>query len=260
MIKVWEQLDWLIAAVSERTDGNMRISPETLGEERQERERRRLTFLSGIGLAPPLFTPYVVHQGQVGVVSGLRREDLKRIAKESAEFPGGQQNVYIQDVDALISADRGVALGITFADCAPVFVADRKKRAIGIAHAGWRGLTQGIIENTVASMKGALGSEPGDLLAHVGPCIGPCHFEVGREVFRLFPPEVRHRLLFRYFVDLPGACRNTLLFAGLPPDQVSMDPSCTFCEREKYFSFRRDKPGENVEAMLAVIGIIEHGT
>ena len=83
--------------------------------------------------------------------------------------------------DAAVTRERGVVCGVLTADCLPVLFADRRSKAVGVAHAGWRGLRAGVLEATIAALRG-LGSGPDDLVAWLGPAIGPSRFEVGADV------------------------------------------------------------------------------
>ncbi|TAL19639.1 laccase domain-containing protein [Patescibacteria group bacterium] len=253
-MRVFSDISWLRAALSERADGNLRIGPDTPAAEKEKRESGRRTFLIQAGISGSLFTPFLTHSNRAGVVSDLPRPDLSKQSERAESFSATAQHYYIQDADALITSAKGAAIGVTVADCAPVFLADEKKKAIGAVHAGWRGLTTGILENTIAALEQAFGSAPADLRAWIGPCIGLCHFEVGGEVFEIFPPEVRRRTAAGLFVDLPLACRNALIFSGLLPEKITIDGNCTYCARDRFFSWRRDKP-EDIQAMLAALAI-----
>ena len=151
------------------------------------------------------------------------------------------------DVDAAGPADgcvtrrRGRVCAILTADCLPVLLASATGDRVGAAHAGWRGLAAGVIEATVA----ALGCPPGDLLAWLGPAIGPGRFEVGAEVRdalldrdpgaeAAFEPSPRGR----YLADLYLLARRRLNRAGVA--RVYGGGECTHASAEQYFSHRRD--------------------
>ncbi len=160
--------------------------------------------------------------------------------------------------DGLITDDAGVLLGIQTADCLPILIVDRGRRAVGAFHAGWRGTYKRIAERGVAAMVAEFGSDPSDLTAAIGPGIGRCCFAVGREVRDLFVAAFPYAdQLFlegqTLNLDLVEANRRQLLRAGLRPDAVCVLNECTSCNVNRFFSYRaeRGKTGR----MLSVIGI-----
>lgn len=143
--------------------------------------------------------------------------------------------------DALITAEAGIWLAVRTADCVPILLADPVRRVVGAVHAGWRGTVAEIARLTVERMGREFGSLPGDLVAAVGPSIGPCCFEVGPEVPL---PVVGRR------ADLWRANREQLAGAGVGTIWVA--ERCTVCEPEVFFSYRR---GKDTGRMVAGIGI-----
>jgi len=147
-------------------------------------------------------------------------------------------------VDAMVTDRPGIALGVLTADCAPVLLADRARRVIGAAHAGWRGALAGVLEAAVAGMA-ALGSAPGDIVAAVGPCIGQGSYQVGaefRDAFaaadpandRYFTAAVREG---HHMFDLPGHVADRLAALGLA--EVAAVAPDTCADAERFFSYRR---------------------
>lgn len=133
---------------------------------------------------------------------------------------------------------------ILTADCLPVLFADSLGQMVGAAHAGWRGLAGGVLENTVAAMRDA-GAD--DIVAWLGPAIGPAHFEVGddvRDVFVNSDPVCAEAFVARpgiagkYFADLYALARRRLSRIGVA--QVGGGDRCTFSEKRDFYSFRRD--------------------
>jgi YfiH family protein len=127
------------------------------------------------------------------------------------------------------------------ADCLPVLLAARDGSAVGAAHAGWRGLAAGVLESTVR----AIALPPGDLVAWLGPSIGAQHFEVGADVREAFVAQdtgaaeaFRPGRAERWWCDLPWLARRRLAACGV--EAVAADGSCTFADRERFFSYRRD--------------------
>ncbi len=146
--------------------------------------------------------------------------------------------------DAAITTDAGLACAIQVADCLPVLFAAPAGRGVGAAHAGWRGLYAGVLEATVAALCDAAACAPSELLAWLGPCIGPRQFEVGADVHQAFgggpcfQPRPRPDGAMRWLADLPGLARARLGAAGLR--QVSGAAWCTVEDESRFFSFRRD--------------------
>jgi len=148
--------------------------------------------------------------------------------------------------DALISQERGVALLLRFADCLPLMLYDPQRGAIGLVHAGWRGCLAGVLSCTIRAMEHTFGCAPADLLACLGPAIGPCCYRVGEEVIT----RVRDvfggsdRLLLAQtdgscHFDLPGAVRLQLLDAGV--HHIEASGICTCCRTNEFYSHRAEK-------------------
>ncbi len=153
--------------------------------------------------------------------------------------------------DAAVASGAGRACVIMVADCLPVLFASRDGRRIGAAHAGWRGLAAGVLEKTVA----ALEVRAAGLTAWLGPAISREHFEVGGEVRDAFmahdagaaadfTPNARGR----WQADLAGLARRRL--AALGVTDVHGGEWCTFADRERFFSHRRDGKGGRMAALI----------
>jgi purine-nucleoside/S-methyl-5'-thioadenosine phosphorylase / adenosine deaminase len=148
--------------------------------------------------------------------------------------------------DAAVTRQPGRVCAILTADCLPVLLASEAGDRVGAAHAGWRGLAAGVIEATVS----ALGERPGELLAWLGPAIGPRHFEVGAEVREeflrragagdtelddaAFVPNARGR----YTADLYALARRRLRRLGV--ERIYGGGECTYADDARYYSHRRD--------------------
>jgi YfiH family protein len=146
--------------------------------------------------------------------------------------------------DAMVTDVAGMALGVLTADCTPVLFADRQKRVVGAAHAGWKGALGGVIEATVAAMEG-LGAARGRIAAVIGPTISQASYEVGPEFHarfvaadeshgRFFAPSARAGH-FRF--DLPGLVRMQLEQAELAA--IEDMGLCTYGDEQSFFSYRR---------------------
>jgi YfiH family protein len=152
--------------------------------------------------------------------------------------------VWREEADALVTGERGAALGVGTADCVPVLLADPEARVVGAAHAGWRGIVGGVLPGVVEALV-ALGASPSRLRVAVGPCIGPCCYEVGEEVaeqFEAVAGAVRHAANApKPHLDLLTAVSAKLAEAGLPAEAVSVPEGlCTRCQDDLFFSYRRD--------------------
>jgi hypothetical protein len=151
--------------------------------------------------------------------------------------------------DAAVTCQPGRVLGILTADCLPVVIADTEARALGVAHAGWRGLAGGVLENTVAALQARL-PESAVLRAWVGPGIGARVFEVGDEVRQVFTKDdaAATRFFARYgatdaapvkwLANLPGLAALRLKAAGVVDTELC--GHCTYEEPELFYSYRRE--------------------
>jgi YfiH family protein len=140
---------------------------------------------------------------------------------------------------------------IMVADCLPVLFTSRDGQTIAAAHAGWRGLASGVIENTVR----AISVRPSELLAWLGPAILSEHFEVGDEVREAFVrADKEAESLFspnshgRWQADLPGLARRRLTALGV--SEVSGGQWCTFADRNRFYSHRRDGKVGRLAALI----------
>lgn len=163
----------------------------------------------------------------------------------------------VPGVDALATGDAGSLLLLCFADCVPVFLADRRQGAVALAHAGWRGSLAGVVEAAVAEM-GRLGVEPAALVAALGPCIKPCCYEVSPELAQRFtarfgPGVARRSRRGAPSIDLAEANRRALEASGVPGASIYVEPECTACRTDRYFSHRAE--GGATGRMAAVIGL-----
>lgn len=148
--------------------------------------------------------------------------------------------------DGLITNEPGCGLTMNFADCAPIFLYDPERKAIGLGHAGWQGAVKDLPGALVRAMQEAFGSRPEKLLATVGPCIGPCCYEVGKEVIEAAAgrfPDAASLLIDnggpRPHFDLPQANRQNLRAAGVR--QIELANLCTACRTDLFFSHRAEK-------------------
>ncbi|MBZ5673962.1 MAG: peptidoglycan editing factor PgeF [Acidobacteriia bacterium] len=137
--------------------------------------------------------------------------------------------------DALLTRTPGIAVSVRTADCFPILLVDRDTRAVAAVHAGWRGTAAGILATTLARMRSEFGTEPGNVLAAIGPGIGQCCYEVGLEVARQFGMAQAGKL------DLAVENRDQLVAAGVQPTGIELVGGCTFCHPAQFYSWRRDR-------------------
>jgi len=161
----------------------------------------------------------------------------------------------IPDTDALITDKKEILLGILSADCLPILLFDPKKEVIAAIHAGWVGTHKRIAPKTVLKMAEYFGSNPKDIIAQFAPCIAPCCYEVGAEFeerFRSYKGALIRRE-GKLFLDLPLVNKLQLKEAGVLEENISLSNTCTACENERFFSYRKE--GGCSGRMLTFIGM-----
>jgi polyphenol oxidase len=161
-----------------------------------------------------------------------------------------QPDITLARADASVTTVPGLACTVLVADCLPVLLCSDDGAAVAAAHAGWRGLAGGVLDNTVAALCAAADCTPDRLQAWLGPCIGPRAFEVGADVLAAFgaDPSAPDALRFvprpradgsrRWLANLPLLARDRLARAGV--QRVSGGGWCTVEETSRFFSFRRE--------------------
>jgi YfiH family protein len=149
------------------------------------------------------------------------------------------------DGDGLIACQTGLIVGVRTADCVPILIADARTRAVAAVHAGWRGSAERITACAVNELTARYGSRAQDLYAAIGPAIGGCCYEVGPEVALRFGTSSSR-------IDLAAINERQLADAGV--SDIWKACECTYCEADRYCSFRREK--ENAGRMLSFIGSI----
>ena len=179
------------------------------------------------------------------------------------------------DADILVSDDPGIAVAVRAADCVPLLLADARTGVVAAVHAGWRGTAAGAATAAVDALSREFGSTPGDLIAAIGPSIGPCCYEVGSDLVDAFAAagHARH-LIHRWFVspparrdaarcglqpqtrpslrlDVAGANRDQLILAGVPDEHIYACGLCTAMHLDVLTSFRAEK--EKAGRLAAVI-------
>jgi polyphenol oxidase len=269
-------LPWLIHGFSTRPGGFSKVyggKSLNLGFTREDSQRavkqNRTAFLRQLGAIRkgqewPLVSQRQIHSDLIHCVSDLPSPGLTG--------------------DGLITQTPGLLLAILTADCLPVILADPKRRAIGVFHAGWRGTVKRIVEKGVGEMQRCFGTRPRDIRAAIGPGVHGCCYAVGPEVRTQFesqfeygsklfreveesdPVREKYPMLFltarapghselpkKIFLDLAEANRRQLLAAGVAAKNISVSPLCTSCRTDLLFSYRKEKGVTG--RMMAVAGI-----
>jgi len=167
----------------------------------------------------------------------------------------GQGHMHQQHADILISNQTRTAVAVRVADCLPVLLADPKTEMIAAVHAGWRGTAAGIVKHAIQSMLDH-GVKRKNLLAVLGPCIGPCCFAIGNETATALKKSTggAANCIFRpadIHADLLEINRLQLIESGLTGAHIETITACTACDPGRFFSFRRD--GKLAGRHLAVV-------
>lgn len=193
------------------------------------------------------------HVGDYPQVVQLNRNQLRQYLPDHPRWLTqihGSRAVWVDsdaqtlEADAAMSHCPGVVCAVLVADCLPVLLCDTAGSVVGVVHAGWRGLAGGVIENTVRELRRY--SRGDQIIAWLGPAIGPQHFEVGdevREVFAEYDRQAAHAFLpgkvpGKWYANLFKLARQRLAHAGI--NQVYGGDVCTFSNPEKFYSYRRD--------------------
>jgi YfiH family protein len=207
------------------------------GDRPADVQANRLAFCLAFGIAPDrLVFPRQTHGDRVVTV------DAPLVG-----LPEEMRDVALEGVDALVTAMRGVCIGVATADCVPALLYDPVQRVAGVVHAGWRGTVARIAVHALRRMADEFGCRPADVHATVAPCISVANYEVGDDLYDTFRAHdfpvgklfVKHTADGRWHLDLREANRGLLVGAGVLPGHVAVAPHCTFGEYGRFFSARR---------------------
>lgn len=204
-------------------------------------EKNRKRFFRALGVSSScVVRAHLLHGNRVLVVRGRA---------------GGRP-----DADALVTNQPGIFLAVTIADCFPVFLYDRGLSAVGIVHAGWRGVTKGVVLKAVRAFARAYAIRPRELRAVIGPGMQRCHFEITKEILPKFSQYAAyiHRRRGKFFVDCAGIIARQLEESGVSRNHIRAVSSCTYHAPAHYFSYRRDRNADfpnGFGSMIAVIGM-----
>lgn len=176
-----------------------------------------------------------------------------RIVTEADAGKGIVRDSDIEDTDGLVCNTPNMALVVFSADCIPVLLYDRERRVIAAVHSGWRGTVQRIGAAAVEVMEKEFGSRPSDIVAAIGPGIGPCCFEFGSDAPEYFERKyLTEREDGKFLVDIWEMNRDVLTKCGLKPQNIDISGVCTVCNSDRYYSYRthKDKTGRQAAVIM----------
>lgn len=216
-------------------------------------------------------TPGAVRSNRARVLAALGRPPGDHVEASQvhgaavAVVDASHRGAKVAGADGLATRDPAAVLAMHSADCVPVLLADPVRGAVAAVHTGWRGTAAGASLAAVRAMAEAFGSRPHDLVAAVGPAIGPCCYEVDAPVAahferwpwhdRVLAPagrDERDNQEARWRLDLWEANRLQLESSGVPPASISTASLCTACHRSMFFSHRRDGVTGRMAALITV--------
>jgi polyphenol oxidase len=232
MKKYLQQFPEIVAILSEKEDGSMRLS-----EKGTTSWKNREIFLlrNKIGIEN-VVSARLAHGIQIVIVSENDKEDV------------------IENTDGLVTKSPKTFLAVTAADCVPIFFYESKKKIVALSHSGWKGTVGNIAKDTVAKII-EMGGEAENILVALGAGINACHYDMSEDRLDKFSKyrEFIQKRDGKIFADLKGIIRKQLIAVGVKPKNIENDPDCTYCSKN-FFSHHRDK-SDPIETMLAVIGI-----
>ena len=235
----WIQPDWSATGVgglmSTRAGGQSTAPFDRLnlgsgvGDDPAVVSRNRTIFRAAAGGAAPVF---------------LKQVHGTRVVRLTAQHAAS--NATVEEADASVTTELGLACTVLVADCLPVLFAAPEGRAVGAAHAGWRGLCGGVLEATLREVCAAAVCAPEEVSVWLGACIGPRRFEVGPDVLEAFGAADQTAVAAcfapsrpgKWLADLPRLARLRLSAVGV--HHATGGTWCTVEEPSRFFSFRRD--------------------
>lgn len=188
--------------------------------------------------------------------------DVKQVHGTEIIVVNSYDMIYDKDVleaDGLVTDLPGIALITYHADCVPVYFVDISKKVVGLAHSGWKGTFNNITGKMLKTMKEQYDSNKEDILVGIGPAIGPCCYEVKDDLIQLFTERYsNYDNILRIdgnkaFLDLWKVNYLQILEEGIPEENIILANSCTSCNIDKFYSYRREKGIAN--RMIAAISL-----
>ena len=231
-------------------DGNIGLGTP---RDREDAWEMRKLWCDGMGL----------DAGQIVTMGQVHGNHVIRVYASDAGKGARDPSTHVGIGDALITDEPGVVLVTLHADCQPILIVDPVRRAIAAVHAGWRGTVADVTGETVRAMTREFGSEPGDLVAYLGPAIGPGANEVGDEVIAAWLEqaedlgEAAQQAVLRpgpkHHFDVPAANRLLLRRAGVDDSRIETSPICTRSNTDTWFSHRGHGPNAGREGALIAL-------
>jgi YfiH family protein len=172
------------------------------------------------------------------------------------EARAADAGVKLGPADAVFTAEPGVLLSVRVADCLPLLLADPLARVVAAVHAGWRGLSAGVIQAAIDALE-RHGGSAGRVVCAIGPSIGPCCYEVDepvRRALRACDEAFSVGRPGRWMLDLRAAAVGQLRGAGVSSERVAVCYACTACHPRWFFSYRRDHRTGRMEALIGLRG------
>jgi len=210
------------------------------------RSENRASYVQMLGVSPHvLVTAEQVHGNVV------------KKAIRASKTPLSLADGIVLDISDNNSA--GIALGIVVADCAPLLFFDKKERSIGAAHAGWKGSYKSIATNVVDYML-SLGSNPDDIMVSIGPHIGMCCYSVPKDRVDMFfsmygnDAHIASYIDGVWHMDIGYINWLQLRSKGIPAENIDVPPTCTSCQSDLFYSYRKDTK----EAFGEIMGVIAY--
>ena len=169
--------------------------------------------------------------------------EVRQIAADFIALPDNIRRMILEGVDAVMTNESGICIGVSTADCIPIIIYDQPHHAVCAVHAGWRGTVARIVEKAVKAMALAYKSDPQDLQCVIGPGISFDAFEVGMEVYDQFRQAgfgmVSGFVRDKWHIDLKECNRLQLVALGVKPEAITVSPICTYTDNHNFFSARK---------------------
>lgn len=226
---------------------------------RNTKDFERLEMTDGIYSSKLLSTFSQIQHGVTKRILGDIRKNqndsyvgVGQVHGSEVVFADAETSFSAPDADGLVTKTPGMRIGVRTADCVPVLMADVEARAVSAIHAGWKGITKGVVPNAVRAMRDA-GAHIDSLMVYIGPHIGACCYTVDEKRASFF-----HRRYIEngtWHIDIGAEVLRDLMDAGIPREHIDAPITCTSCQNNIFFSFRKDTK-ETFGEMLSFIALV----